>query len=126
MMLWFLLRDEARIANGWQSGLVTTTGQKKPAFAAFAKLPALRQLQLRRSCRRSTDGARGLEALLSSRVDADLAGNHQIHARPRIEGQRRAGNPRDQMSDAVDVAFVSGPRQKPRPDDESIAVLASG
>ena len=34
MMLWFMLRDDPR-ADGWQSGLITTTGQKKPAFAAF-------------------------------------------------------------------------------------------
>jgi Glycosyl hydrolase catalytic core len=38
MMLWFLLRDEPNLA-GWQSGLETTTGQKKPAYAAFARLP---------------------------------------------------------------------------------------
>jgi hypothetical protein len=38
MMLWFLLQDEPML-SGWQSGLVTTTGAKKPAFAAFASLP---------------------------------------------------------------------------------------
>ena len=39
MMLWFLLRDERRGVNeGWQSGLLTDTGAKKPAFAAFQKL----------------------------------------------------------------------------------------
>ena len=37
MMLWFLLRDERRLA-GWQSGLFTATGKKKPAFAAFQRL----------------------------------------------------------------------------------------
>ena len=37
--LWFLLRDERRLANdGWQSGLLTSSGAKKPAFAAFQKL----------------------------------------------------------------------------------------
>jgi len=37
--LWFLLRDERRLANdGWQSGLLTASGAKKPAFAAFQKL----------------------------------------------------------------------------------------
>jgi hypothetical protein len=40
MMLWFLLRDEsrARLEEGWQSGLLTAEGAKKPAYAAFAKL----------------------------------------------------------------------------------------
>ena len=38
MMLWFLLRDEPNVA-GWQSGLETTAGQKKPAYSAFQKLP---------------------------------------------------------------------------------------
>jgi hypothetical protein len=37
MFLWFLLRDEQRAA-GWQSGLLTTGGKKKPAFAAFQRL----------------------------------------------------------------------------------------
>jgi hypothetical protein len=37
MMLWFLLRDEPGLA-GWQSGLLTSAGKKKPAFAAFQKL----------------------------------------------------------------------------------------
>ena len=38
MMLWFLLKDDPSLA-GWQSGLITTGGRKKPAFAAFANLP---------------------------------------------------------------------------------------
>ena len=37
MMLWFLLRDERRL-NGWQSGLLTASGKRKPAFAAFRAL----------------------------------------------------------------------------------------
>jgi hypothetical protein len=36
MLLWFLLRDEPGL-GGWQSGLETSTGAPKPAFAAFAK-----------------------------------------------------------------------------------------
>ena len=41
LMTWFLLKDEpnSRIGNGWQSGLMSATGRKKPAFTAFAKLP---------------------------------------------------------------------------------------
>jgi hypothetical protein len=39
MMLWFLLKDEPNLA-GWQSGLLTITGQKKPAYAAFMKMAA--------------------------------------------------------------------------------------
>jgi hypothetical protein len=38
LMLWFLLRDEPNLA-GWQSGLETVTGKRKPAFAAFRRLP---------------------------------------------------------------------------------------
>jgi hypothetical protein len=38
LMLWFLLHDEPNLA-GWQSGLETTTGKKKPAYAAFQRLP---------------------------------------------------------------------------------------
>jgi Glycosyl hydrolase catalytic core len=37
MFLWFLLRDEQR-PEGWQSGLITYSGKKKPSYAAFAKL----------------------------------------------------------------------------------------
>ena len=39
MMMWFLLKDESSLA-GWQSGLLTTTGKKKPAYAAFMKMAA--------------------------------------------------------------------------------------
>jgi hypothetical protein len=38
LMLWFLLKDEPNL-SGWQSGLETVTGQKKPAFSAFQHLP---------------------------------------------------------------------------------------
>jgi len=38
LMLWFLLRDESRLA-GWQSGLVTYSGKHKPAYNAFRRLP---------------------------------------------------------------------------------------
>ena len=37
MFLWFLLQDET-LLGGWQSGLVTATGKKKPSFPAFRKL----------------------------------------------------------------------------------------
>jgi hypothetical protein len=37
LMLWYLLKDEAR-SNGTQSGLVSTAGKKKPSFVAFRKL----------------------------------------------------------------------------------------
>jgi hypothetical protein len=41
MMIWFLLRDEPRRAgyDGWQSGLMTASGKKKPAFTTFRRLP---------------------------------------------------------------------------------------
>ena len=38
MMLWFLLRDQ-RAIGGWQSGLTTVGGKRKPAFRAFQRLP---------------------------------------------------------------------------------------
>jgi hypothetical protein len=40
MMLWFLLRDErrARGRDGWQSGLVTVNGRRKPAFRTFQRV----------------------------------------------------------------------------------------
>jgi hypothetical protein len=38
MMLWFLLRDEPNL-GGWQSGLLTRTGKRKPAFYAFRSVP---------------------------------------------------------------------------------------
>jgi hypothetical protein len=38
MMLWFLLRDQLQL-GGWQSGLMTLGGKKKPAFVAFQRLP---------------------------------------------------------------------------------------
>jgi hypothetical protein len=37
MFLWFLLQDEP-LLGGWQSGLLTQSGQKKPAFPAFRSL----------------------------------------------------------------------------------------
>ena len=40
MMIWFLLRDERRLRgrDGWQSGLVTVGGRRKPAFRTFQRL----------------------------------------------------------------------------------------
>ena len=39
MLLWFLLCDEPRL-GGWQSGLETATGVRKPAFFAFTRAAA--------------------------------------------------------------------------------------
>jgi len=39
MLLWFLLSDESRL-GGWQSGLETASGVRKPAFFAFARAAA--------------------------------------------------------------------------------------
>jgi len=36
MLLWFLLRDEPTL-GGWQSGLETASGKRKPAFYAFRR-----------------------------------------------------------------------------------------
>jgi hypothetical protein len=40
MMLWFLLRDQPRTRSfdGWQSGLLTRSGKRKPAFRAFQQV----------------------------------------------------------------------------------------
>ena len=37
MIVWFLIRDERRL-SGWQSGVVSARGKRKPAFRAFQKL----------------------------------------------------------------------------------------
>jgi Glycosyl hydrolase catalytic core len=37
MMIWFLIKDESRLA-GWQSGFFTAKGQRKPAYFAFRAL----------------------------------------------------------------------------------------
>jgi hypothetical protein len=37
LLTWFLLKDNRSLA-GWQSGLMTTNGRKKPAFAAYELL----------------------------------------------------------------------------------------
>ena len=39
MMVWFMLKDDTNIGAGWQSGLLTARGKRKPAFRAFARLP---------------------------------------------------------------------------------------
>jgi hypothetical protein len=38
MMLWFLIKDDSNL-GGWQSGLETVRGKKKPAWNAFLKVP---------------------------------------------------------------------------------------
>jgi hypothetical protein len=37
MFVWFLIRDERRL-SGWQSGVITASGKRKPAFRAFQTL----------------------------------------------------------------------------------------
>jgi Glycosyl hydrolase catalytic core len=37
MFVWFLIRDERRL-SGWQSGVVTSSGRRKPAYRAFQTL----------------------------------------------------------------------------------------
>jgi hypothetical protein len=38
LLIWFLLRDDRRVLQGWQSGLLTVSGKKKPAFSTFSRL----------------------------------------------------------------------------------------
>jgi hypothetical protein len=46
MLVWFLLRDEGR-ERGWQSGLMSSTGRRKPAYYEFQRLAeAVRKRQL--------------------------------------------------------------------------------
>jgi hypothetical protein len=37
MLVWFLIRDERRL-SGWQSGVLSVRGKRKPSFRAFQKL----------------------------------------------------------------------------------------
>ena len=39
MMVWFMLRDDRNLSLGWQSGLFTASGARKPAFNAFLRVP---------------------------------------------------------------------------------------
>ena len=38
MVIWFLLKDDPRVGNGWQSGFYTASGTRKPAWTAFQRL----------------------------------------------------------------------------------------
>jgi hypothetical protein len=38
-MLWFLVRDEANVKSGWQSGLTSTAGKRKPSWSAYLSVP---------------------------------------------------------------------------------------
>ena len=38
MFLWFMLRDDRNLSLGWQSGLMTAGGSRKPAFNTFRSL----------------------------------------------------------------------------------------
>ena len=38
MMLWFLMRDDPRIRNGWQSGFFTYRGSRKPSYTSFLRV----------------------------------------------------------------------------------------
>jgi hypothetical protein len=39
MMIWFMLKDDTNINMGWQSGFLTSSGKRKPAFNVFRRLP---------------------------------------------------------------------------------------
>ncbi len=41
MMIWFLIKDEARRPgmDGWQSGFFTSSGRRKPSWLAFKRMP---------------------------------------------------------------------------------------
>jgi hypothetical protein len=68
MLLWFLARDEVR-ASGWQSGLVSAGGRRKPSFYEFqelAKAARKHRLTVLRSVRRPR--IRGVRDLLRGAV----------------------------------------------------------
>jgi hypothetical protein len=37
-LVWFMLRDDTNLSIGWQSGLLTASGKRKPAFSVFTRL----------------------------------------------------------------------------------------
>jgi hypothetical protein len=39
MMIWFIFQDDTNIPIGWQSGLLTYDGIKKPSYSVFQSLP---------------------------------------------------------------------------------------
>ncbi len=49
MMIWFLLRDEARVGAGWQSGLYTASGARKIARETFEELTVPKARKVARS-----------------------------------------------------------------------------
>jgi hypothetical protein len=72
MLLWFLSRDEVR-ASGWQSGLVSAGGRRKPSFYEFqelAKAARKHQLTVMRSVRRAR--VPGLRDLLREAVGGGI------------------------------------------------------
>ena len=38
VFIWFLLRDEQRVDAGWQSGIYTASGKRKPSRETFERL----------------------------------------------------------------------------------------
>jgi hypothetical protein len=38
MFLWFMLRDDRNLSLGWQSGMLTASGARKPAYNTFRSL----------------------------------------------------------------------------------------
>jgi Glycosyl hydrolase catalytic core len=72
MLLWFLARDEMR-SNGWQSGLVSAGGRRKPSFYEFqelAKAARKHRLTLLRTVRRAQ--VPGVRDLLREAVGGGL------------------------------------------------------
>jgi hypothetical protein len=72
MLLWFLARDETR-ASGWQSGLVSAGGRRKPSFYEFqelAKAARKHRLTVLRTVRRAR--VPGVRDLLRDAVGGGL------------------------------------------------------
>ena len=105
LMLWFLLRDDTNV-NGWQSGLITARGKKKPSFA---RVPA--------TARRSRDEGRRRppQALLERdrRLVAEhLAGGasrsaHESRMSPGRDGANTFSTGRPRISPIVSATWLT-------------------
>jgi hypothetical protein len=86
MLLWFLARDEGR-KTGWQSGMVSADGRRKPSYYEFQTLSQAarkRQLQLIRTVRRQQSAS--LKDLLKSAVGTDGIDTNWLPAGPMLAG----------------------------------------
>ena len=117
MMLWFLVRDEPAV-GGWQSGLQTVTGKKKPAWSAFLACRAASPQSFRLLPRRVPREERPVQAV--DVVDEPLDRVPLQHARPSLRAHLRAA-----LGIACEVGEVVGDRVRVAEiDEESVDFVA--